>query len=115
MQLRKERAYFMYRYLGNSPILRESRAGLKAGSEAETIEECCYWLNSSGLLSYLPYPTLDHLSSGGTAHSVLGLQHQSVIKKTPTDMPTVQSDADNPLVEVPSSRMTQVCVKLIKN
>lgn len=43
------------------------------------------------------------------------LQQQSLIKKYTTNLPPGQSDGGNSLMEVPSSKVTLVCVRLRKH
>lgn len=64
------------------------------------------------------YPRLDQLPScrtQGWYHLQVGaLPHQLFIRKSPKDMPTVQSYGDNLSIEAPSSQETLVSVKLTK-
>lgn len=58
------------------------------------------------------YIIQDPLLKGGTAHGGPGLL---TVRQCPTDLPLGQSGGDYSSSEVPSSRLTLVCVKLAKN
>lgn len=48
---------------------------VKAGPEAETMEDSWFWLPSPGLLSYLCHTAQNNLSKSGITHSALGPSH----------------------------------------
>lgn len=63
-QLEEKRMYFILQVSSHNPSLREVKAGLKSGTEAELTGHC--------QLACSSYSTHDHQPKGGTAHNELG-------------------------------------------
>lgn len=64
----------LYQLPGHKPTLKEvsprSQCGnLEAGTEEETIEECCLLASSPDFFSLLSYTTQNYLSMSDTTHS----------------------------------------------
>lgn len=62
---------------------------------------------------FLTYPKITYLLSDGITHST-GTFHINQSSTCPPDLPTSQSYGSTLSIEVPSSQMCQICVKLTK-
>ena len=82
-------------------------------TEAETVTEHWLLIGSPSVLGLPSNTTQDHLPWDGTTHSRQG-PPISIInqKKVPTALPADQSHVSNSSVEVPSSQVTLICVRL---
>lgn len=58
--------YGLYSFIKGSQG-RTSRRSIRAGTEAEGVEEGCFWLVPQDLFSLLSYGSQDHPPSGGTS------------------------------------------------
>lgn len=92
---------------------------VRAGSEAEAMEESCLlgyssWLAHGWLclLSYTPQDYLPRESTGMGQPTVSWSLSQQPLRKCPTDLPAGQSVRGRFSAEVSSSQMTLACVKL---
>lgn len=86
--LRKKGFLFSLQLSGHTPSPREVKTGtqgrnLEAGSDAESMEECCPLDCSPWLTQPASYTIQDHLSKGGTTHNMLGPPTVLLILKMP--------------------------------
>lgn len=96
----------------HSQSLSKMRAGTQAGTEAGTMEGCCSPAWSLRLIQLAFYTAQKHLTGSGTTHS--GLCPPTSIINQENGLPGY-SDGSIFSINVPSSQMTLVCVKLTKS
>lgn len=99
------------------PSVREVWAGsqgrnLEEGIESEAMEELTVWLPQLALLAFIDNPGPQ--PRGSITHSALGPSHQPSIKKCSVDTATGKFNESNSLIEVPTTKVSLVCVKLKK-
>lgn len=99
--------------LHHSPSLREPKVetqgrNLELETKTEPLRNAAYWLALLACLACI----LVHLPSSSAAHSGWGPPISTINKENaPPDMFIGQSDRGNSSGEVPSSRVTRICVK----
>lgn len=93
---------------------RKLEQELKAGTEAETVEDAAYWLAVHGFISLLSHAMQDHFPRDVTAHSELGLPIPIINQGSPPPRLVYNQCFGGIFSKAPLFRYVLACAKLTK-